>query len=553
MDFLNTALAQIKDLFQSMTVGARITTALLLAVVVISLGYLFTYHGYGSDAYLMNGEMFPAAQLPLMEAAFAKAGLSGYQVDGTRIRIPRGQEAAYVAALAENDALPPRFGEALDKALSSSNIFMDHQQREQLVRTAKQKQLSLFIRKFQGVEDAWVEVAVETKPGFRKEQVKSAAVTVVTTGSRPLDAHQINSIRKLVGGSFAMKPEEVVVGDSSGLAISGSTDPAFPGDPSEHPDIARQRTYESNLEQKIRTALSYVTGLQVAVSAKLNPERTHREEQVKYEPKTVPIQSTETSTTRTVEGAVPQGPPGFQAQQNQRMSLAATQAKGNTEQEEQTQQESVNAVPGTRTETEKAGLTLERASATVSVPISHIKKVWREQNPAPPGGQPTEPDAAALQALETQETAKIKSIVAGLLPPAEGVADLSTLVTVGVFQDIRPDPIPAPAMSDKALSWLGQSWSLLGVLGLAMFSLLMLRSMVRATPPAPELPPAASAPAPLATPEASVVAGETAEKPAAKKRFQGDEHSLRDELSELVAEDPDTAASILRNWIGSST
>jgi flagellar M-ring protein FliF len=552
MDFLNTALAQIKDLFGSMTMGARITAALLLAVVVVSLGYLFTHHGYGNNAYLMNGEMFPAGQLPLMEAAFAKAGLSGYQVDGTRVRIPSGQEAAYVAALAENDALPPRFGEALDKALSTSNIFMDHQQREQLVRTAKQKQLSLFIRKFQGVEDAWVEVAVETRPGFRKEQVKSAAVTVVTAGSRPLDAHQVNSIRKLVGGSFAMKPEEVVVGDSSGLAISGSVDAAFPGDPSEHPDIARQRTFEQDLEQKIRTALGYVTGLQVAVSAKLSAERIHREEQVKYDPKTVPIQSTETTNTRTMEGAAPQGPPGFQAQQNQRMALAAAPTRGNTEQEEQSEQQSVNAVPGTRTETEKAGLTLERASATVSVPSSHIERVWRQQNPAPSGGQAPEPDPKALAALEAQETAKIKTVVAGILPPVEGVADLTNLVTVGVFQDIPPDPIPAPAMSQQALSWLGQSWSLIGVLGLAAFSLLMLRSMVRATPVAAEPVPAApNLPASAAAEPPAAV--EPAEKAAAKKRFQADEHSLRDELSELVAEDPDTAANILRNWIGSST
>ena len=43
---------------------------------------------------LMGGEPFSAAQLPAMEAAFAKANLSDYEVEGNRIRIPGGQQAA---------------------------------------------------------------------------------------------------------------------------------------------------------------------------------------------------------------------------------------------------------------------------------------------------------------------------------------------------------------------------------------------------------------------------------------------------------------------------
>ena len=43
MDFLNKAIAQLSDLFRSMTPGARITAGLLLAVVVVSMGYLFQH------------------------------------------------------------------------------------------------------------------------------------------------------------------------------------------------------------------------------------------------------------------------------------------------------------------------------------------------------------------------------------------------------------------------------------------------------------------------------------------------------------------------------
>ena len=43
MDFLNKAFAQLSDLFRSMTPGARLTAGLLLVVVIVSLGYLFTH------------------------------------------------------------------------------------------------------------------------------------------------------------------------------------------------------------------------------------------------------------------------------------------------------------------------------------------------------------------------------------------------------------------------------------------------------------------------------------------------------------------------------
>ena len=41
MDFLNKSIAQVSELFRSMTPGARLTAGLLLAVVVVSMGYLF--------------------------------------------------------------------------------------------------------------------------------------------------------------------------------------------------------------------------------------------------------------------------------------------------------------------------------------------------------------------------------------------------------------------------------------------------------------------------------------------------------------------------------
>lgn len=53
-------------------------------------------------------------------------------------------------------------------------------------------------------------------------------------------------------------------------------------------------------------------------------------------------------------------------------------------------------------------------------------------------------------------------------------------------------------------------------------------------------------------PEYQVPREEAVEVTAARRlrRMAGSGPSLRDELSELVKEDPDSAANILRSWIG---
>ena len=119
---------------------------------------------------------------------------------------------------------------------------------------------------------------------------------------------------------------------------------------------------------------------------------------------------------------------------------------------------------------------------------------------------------------------------------------------------IESAPIVVPTTADKAIVWFSQYWSTLGTIGLGMVSLLVLRSMVRAVPAA-ELPrgeaaPVAAAPAGDEDEDAPV---EQKEAVARLKRRAKSGPTLRDELVGIVREDPDAAANILRNWIGSAT
>jgi len=547
MDFLNKALAQLSELFRSMTVGARITAGLLLTVVVVSLVYLFRYQTSSPDLYLMNGTALTGNDVTAMEAAFAAANLNSYEVDGNRIRVPRGQKSLYMAALADKKAIPNGFFRYLDEAVNGQSSWLeDRHQREERIKVAKQKELSQIIARMHGIESASVFWDVETKPGLNPTTAKTALVSVKPAGSASLDESQVASIRRLVAAAIAgMKDGNVkVVDESTGRTFYGDAD-GGPGS-MDDPYYGTKRLAEKEWTAKLLSALSYVRGATVAVNVELEKELRRRETEVKPDQKGVVAKSTEKSHSRTHEGAAPGGRAGAAA--NQPQALASGPGKGSREEEEDSTRTEDLALGSTSVEKEMPGLTPKSVTASIGVPTSHFEAVWRQRNPAQPGETAKAPSQADLDQIRTAEIAKIKSAVASLLPPPEKPTDVPQLVTVTEFQDIAPEPTPVPGLPERTLDWLVRNWSVLGLTLLGLFSLVVLRSMARSMPAAPGRPlpvaVAASSPAPQEP--------QPAETPAERRlrRFAAGGPSLRDELSELVTEDPDAAASILRTWIG---
>jgi hypothetical protein len=190
MDFLAKSYAQLLELFRSMTVGARIIAGLLLAVTVISVAYLFNHTVSGADEYLMNGEMFPAAQLAGMMSAFGKANLPEPQVEGNRIRVPRGQQAAYMGALADANALPKSFGDYVQSAVGGMNSFVPISQQKEMLKVALEHELNLVISSMHGIEAADVLYDRQTDTGLNQKETVTATVTVRTSGNEPLTPAQ---------------------------------------------------------------------------------------------------------------------------------------------------------------------------------------------------------------------------------------------------------------------------------------------------------------------------------------------------------------------------
>jgi flagellar M-ring protein FliF len=549
MDFLNQSFAQLKDLFEGMTSGSRITAGLLLVVVVVSLGYLFTHTVPGNSVYLLDGRSFSNSELDAIEAALGEAGFK-CETDGSRIRVPRGKKYVYMAALLKAGALPKDFGEDLRSTLANQSVFGNWKLTKEQLKASTLREMGKIISAIPAVENATVQSAREEGEGWLRNDVVTASVNVWMLGSKQLDQDLVNAICGTIMGSIGgLKPENITVIDSTrGLTFYGNAEDLAGGAGGSYATVTQdwRKYYRDNILESLQD----IPGVTVSCNVILSKEKSHVEESIDHDPKKlITLQNNEKTLTRSYEGAEPAGRPGPVGQANTARSLGNSQGRGAKEdaEESETEQTSISS-KSTQTKTELAGLVPERVSVSINVPSTHIEDIWHKINDTA-GEEPKNPDENELAQLQQAEVAKIETIVAPLLPEVQGVDDLTDLVEVRVFYPIAMAPIPDPSMTESALVWLGQSWQTLGLIVLAFFSLLMIRSMVKSVPGVgvAEAPAGRSGSGPVSEEEDKL-----AEQPDAPRlvRFGTSGQSLKDELADLVTEDPDAAANVLKNWIG---
>jgi flagellar biosynthesis/type III secretory pathway M-ring protein FliF/YscJ len=197
---------------------------------------------------------------------------------------------------------------------------------------------------------------------------------------------------------------------------------------------------------------------------------------------------------------------------------------------------------------DRAALTPTSARVSIGVPTSYFKTVWQQRNAVEPGHAERTPDAAALDQIRVEESANIQQSVATLLPRVNGTASPANVVTLTAYQEMPAVSPTASAWGWDAWIWAVQSWkALAGVAGALVF-LFVLR-WIAGSKPAEVNEPTLSAP-PTDKPAATTA---TLSPPHWRHHAGAVDRSLREEISGLVEADPDTAASILRNWIGQTS
>jgi flagellar M-ring protein FliF len=551
MEFLNRAYSQLQGVYRSMPPSSRLTAGALAAIVLLSLGYLGLHQNAETSVDLVRGMSLSAGQIAAIEEAFSKANLKGHEIRENSIRVPRERQAEFASALADAKVLNQDFGDAqLDAVNGGSFIEIGTNRDQERMRIGKQNKLQQSILERPGITYAKVIFDVDPKPVGFKDKVMTALVSIKRGDGSQIDEATISAVNGMVVHAYAgLKPENVAVSDLNGRTWYG--DPMKNANAEGTTYLSLKRTCEQDLKAKILDALGHIPNVTVGVNVELDRKLTAAAKQV--QPSAAPgdhrIENNEQARSNSQENRI--GPPEASSQQPNVVKVLDALLGDSPSKEG-----AIPSAPSTvkasvpEEQVERAGFALAPISARVSVgvPASYFKSVWQRRHPAESGHPEETPDQAELDRICIEETANIQRSIAPLLPPSKGAANAVELVTVTTFNDPPAHEPPRPELAQIALDWLARYGNTVALIGLALVCLLMVRSIVRGAASAAGVK---TAPA-IAETDDEPLPEEQADVPAAhwKQHFRSAGPSLREEISEFVEEDPETAANILRNWIG---
>jgi flagellar M-ring protein FliF len=549
MDFVNKSFTQAADLLKSMTPAARITTALLLAVIVMSLLFLVRQKTDRADEYLFGGQDLSPAEVAALEAAFADKGLNAWEVAGNRIRVPHSQRHLYIAAAQAAQALPETPNTAWDNMFTRDNPLKSQQIRELEARRALERSLASTLEEMVGIDVARVQIQEVETGEFPRLRERRCLASVKATGNIPLAVKQVESIRNTVASGSGTKSEDVTITDlNTGLAYPGTGEN---GVLSDSVYVKHQREQEEYYRAKILDRLSTYGEVKVAVHVELDKEMVNQTVSDKYDPKSTTTELTDYSKEVTATMPDNGGRPGVVPNAgigNVAAQVVSSAGPQNSTTERRENQKSLAGK--TTTITEKVPFVPTWIGVSVGIPRSHFGRVWQQRNPTTPGQSAKTPDPAELKTIEDEIVKDIQEAVNTLLPKVAQGEDPFPRVSVVPYTE-APLPIPeGPQMADTAFTWLSMNWQTIGLLLLGAASFLFLRGMVRSAQPAPF--PGNQPAVPVAATEGLQAASTEEEQPAVTplRKFRVAGRNLRDELTEMVKEDPDAAANVLQNWIG---
>ncbi|MCO6047359.1 hypothetical protein NG895_25945 [Aeoliella sp. ICT_H6.2] len=520
-----------------MTPGARITAGLLLVVAVVSLAFLFKSSATGPDAYLFGGAVFSQQEITNMEAAMAEAGLSGWDDSGNRLRVPSAIKTDCIAAIASAGALPANFSSFMDDALTDSGVMEPRRKWDFRTNNAREKQLSLIVSKMDWVESAQVMVDIQERRGFNRRNDASASVFITPRPGEMVDTMRLRNIQKLVAGPFTdMVADSVQVSTSTG-EIGGFGEPLY-----DDPYLQAREEVQKSYRSRLMELLNFIPNVRVQVSANLdNRTSSTVTKTTPGEPKAVRSESemeTEESTQNDMGGQI-----GLVAQGPARRGTEEALNRSNTKRFVREKSTDENALGFTQEVEDFVGFKPKELYASIAVPRDYVTDTWQQNNPDKSPGDLTDTD---LKAMETDVKLRIERLVKNILPRLSLGEDEYKQVEVIFIDSIKRAAPLEPSIADTALAWTGQYWGTLSMIGLAGVSLLLLRSAIKPS----DGSDGGNSKLELDFGNDEKVAGtdEEEEQLRPKLRIKKGE-SLKEDLSEMVREDPDAAANILRAWI----
>ena len=541
MNFLKQSTDQAREVFVSMPMQSRIISVMLVAAIAIGLAFLVRGTDANPQQLLFGGRSMSEQELDGIEVALSAAGLNEWEREGRRIKVPSEVKSDYFSALKDASSLPVSLRTQVDAAIKSSSPFDSSELRRSREMHAKEQDLGNKIATFTDIRWASVEYDRGERIGLSRATPQSASVIVQPEGNRSLPRQRILAIKELIRGSYAgMTTDDVVVVDTNSTTAGVNAE-------EDDPMLRKQRETEAHIEYKVRKLLVEYPA-QIAVSAEIDPTMNAESTTLKIdsEPTNLLTSTKKIETTRNqpIPSGVPDADPN--AIGNRAVSIQRDfEALNTTEDQRET-----SGVAGQQYEISKlADLQVKTIRVSVMLPTSYYEKL-HVMNSLQRDSSLVEADIvlddAALETLRTKTEKKIQEIISPLLPQVAAGTDPASLVTVRDAPDL---PIPEqakPLVSNQALTWLAESWQTLALVLLGLVALLVARSAAKSTEN--RTPVDFQEGFGLEMPEGTVQPEDEVEEDTERMTITGG--SLKEELLNLVQDNPEVAANVIRGWVG---
>jgi len=542
---------QTKDHLQGLTLSQRLAIGSCAGIVVISVLWLLNWAGRPELVPLFD-QPITAEELGPIRQQLDSEGIQ-YRIAGDRVLVPADSVLRLQAGLAQSNALPRDISITFDRIIESSSPFLSRDEQDWRRNIALANELSLRLRKFNGVSDARVFLDKSVRRTIGSSPITpTASIQVTMNPGRELDRNQVRAMASFVSRAVAgLDLHNVQVTDfTSGRTFNvPRQDEAMAFD-----DLEDRQKKENYFANQIRELLDNIPGLRVAVRAELDARATQVTETKHGKPAVTKDRS---KTLETVEGRQA-NEPGVVPNSGS-PDVATAMASRSEESETETTYDAQQDMTKTIFDTPRHRLV--SLSASINVPRSFLAGIFRQAN----NGK--EPSDAELEAAASTRSAlaKVKSQVETLMPRS---AEAESQVAVAWFHDhpalvYGAEPAQAGA-ADSMLSYVQAYGGKAGLGVLAVVSLIMMLMMVRragegSVLPGEERPGAGRG---RRAKKLQELDGLEADEPIGEAEItehllmgrEVDETTLRsqkmvEEVSDLIKSDPNTAVSVLQSWI----
>lgn len=535
MAALDASLTQARTLWSGLTAIQRLVLAgAAIGLVVAFAGVLMWA---GAPEYAVLYSRLAAADASEVVARL-KADNVPYELrdGGSTVAVPASQVHELRLTLA--GAGIPQGGVVGYEIFDDAGFGMtDFAQRVNYAR-ALEGELTRTIRRLEGVEGARVHLVMPERRLFEEQsQPASASVVLQMRGSARLGAKQVQGVVHLVSSSVeGLGPDQITVVDSRGNVLYQQT-----GDETgmlAATQMEFKRSYEKDTEQRVRQTLERVLGQGAAVvqvAAMFDFDRVEETAEI-FDPQGVAVRSEERATETTTGGGGPMGTPGVASNVGNAPPVGAAGASSSNRETETVNYEISKRV----TRTAKGTGTLSRL--TVAVAVDGTYRDPREGETGP--GKIFVPRTA-------EELDQLRSLVEKGVGFDAARGDAVEVTSI----PFRPADLPEleTALLGPELYLSLAKYGLAALLGLLLI-FFGVRPLVRWLTSMGQV---STVTEPMSVAEMErAMAGGAGEIGAAEEPFNETPSSevvrretLKKRLTEMVVEEPQVAAQLLRSWM----